>query len=116
MLENIREKIEDRIIDLINSSSGGRLVIFKPEKSDMDLVVEKKGDYKRSPVSLKIYDKDELSQKEDSAVDDNLYLLFLHFDMVKQDIEDDVWIKDKTSKFLINKNDIGKFFVNKFGK
>ena len=47
MLENIQEKIIDEVIDLMNFSAGGRLVIFKPgaNKFGADLSVERRGDY-----------------------------------------------------------------------
>ena len=49
MAENIQEEIENKIIDLVAFDAGGRLVIFKPENSDKDLVVEKKGRPKHQP-------------------------------------------------------------------
>ena len=135
MPDNIKEKIEDKIIDLINSSAGGRLVIFKPENSDKDLVVEKRGDYKKKPVSFKIYGQDASSkdqnfikeiQNKNLDAEDGFYLIFAYFDIVEQDIEDPVWLipsfefaaaaGDNLSKFLIKKKDIGKFLIKKFGK
>lgn len=122
MFDNLKEKIEDKIIDLINFSAGGRLIIYKPEENGLssqmykDLVVEKRGDYKKTPIFIKIYDKSELSQNSDVTVDDNFYLIFAHFDIVKQDIEDEILVKDKTSKFPMNKKDLGMFLFEKFGK
>ncbi len=54
MAENLKEEIEDKVIDCINAGAIGRLVIFKPEKSDKDLIVEKRSDYKKKTISLKI--------------------------------------------------------------
>jgi len=124
MTDNIKEKIEDKIIDLINAGAGGRLVIFKPEKSDKDLVVEKRGDYKAKPISLKIYDKADFPQNEKPVQDGNFYLVFAHFDIIKQNIEDSIFIVpslkftglDDISKFLVNKKDIGKFLMEALDK
>jgi hypothetical protein len=46
-MENIREKIENEVIDLINFSSGGRLIITKLEKDKygMDMSIQRRGNY-----------------------------------------------------------------------
>jgi len=121
---NIKEKIEDKIIDCINSGAGGRLIIFKPENSDKDLMVEKRGDYKKKPISLKVYEKDFPPQNKELVADNNFYLVFAHFDIVKQNIDDSVYIipslkfSDEIdfSKFLINKNKLGGFLFDALGK
>jgi hypothetical protein len=116
MENNIKEKVEDRLIDLIGSGSGGRLIIFKPEKSDKDLAIGKKGDYKRQPIFIKVYDKADFDQGKNSVTEDNSYSVFVHFDIVKQDIEDEIWIEDAKLKILINKKELGKFLFDKIGK
>ena len=58
MTDNLQEEIENKIIDLISLGSGGRLVVFKPEKSNKDLVVEEKSDYKKKVIFLKVYGKE----------------------------------------------------------
>lgn len=124
MVDNIKEKIEDKIIDCINSGAGGRLIILKPENSDKDLMVEKRGDYKKKPISLKVYDKDAPPQAQSFVPDNNFYLIFAHFDVVKQNIEESIYIipslkfsdKIDLSKFLINKNNLGGFLIDALGK
>ena len=135
MEEKIHEKTENIIIDLINQDAGGRLIIFKPDKSDKDLAIEKRGNYKKPLIFLKIYVQDALLKNENfikNAPTDNLskegnfYLIFAYFDIVRQDIEDSIWLipsvdfvggKDSDfSRFLISKKDIGKFLLKKLGK
>jgi hypothetical protein len=115
MPENIQEKVENKIIDLINTGAGGRLIIFKPEKSDKDLVVEKRGDYKAKPIFLKVFDKDDFPRKEKLAPDGKVYSVFARFDIIKQDIEDEIFIVSSldNKKISINKNDIGKFLMER---
>lgn len=131
---SVQEKVENKIIDLINEGVGGRLIIFKPENSKMSLTVEKRGDYKKNPLSVKIYGFDVLEKSQDviKKIGKNIppqkdvFLLVAYFDIVRQDIEDSVWMVPSSSfwednsgdfsKFLINKKDIGKFFLEKIGK
>jgi hypothetical protein len=108
MTDNIQEKIEDKIIDLIISGAGSRLVVFKPENSDKDLIVEKRGDYKKSAISLNVYNSEPASQPVNP--EDNFYLLFVHFDIVKQDIDDSFWVVPSQS---LGENDFSKFLTNK---
>ncbi|OGZ85288.1 MAG: hypothetical protein A2599_01920 [Candidatus Staskawiczbacteria bacterium RIFOXYD1_FULL_39_28] len=117
-MENIKEKIEDKIIDLINRGAGGRLIIYKPDNLDKDLMVEKRGDYKKNPISFKIYVKKDFSLKKDIIPDENFYLIGADFDVVEQDIEDEIFIAPTLNfkKILINKNDLGKFLMDKLGK
>lgn len=130
MVDNIKEEIEDKVIDCINSGAGGRLVIFKPEKIDLpaqagkDLVVEKRGDYAKKKISLNIYLKKILGKEEISVVPDkNFYLVFVDFDIIKQDFSDnflvipsiDLWkLKGKNdfSKYIINKNDFARYLMS----
>ena len=135
MEEKIHEKTENKIIDLINQGAGGRLIVFKPEKSDKDLAVEKRGGYNKPPIFLKIYVQNALLKEENFiknvsvdnlAKEDYVYLIFAYFDIIKQDIEDYVWFiplidfagakNQDLSKFLINKTDIVKFLLKKIGK
>jgi hypothetical protein len=124
MVDNIKEKIEDKVIDCINYGAGGRLIILKPENSDKDLMVEKRGDYKKKPISINVYDKIAPPQMQSFAPDNNFYLVFAHFDIVKQDIADSIYVipsskfSDKIdfSKFLINKNNLGGFLIDTLGK
>ncbi|MFA6190504.1 MAG: DUF5680 domain-containing protein [Candidatus Staskawiczbacteria bacterium] len=103
MIENIKEEIEDKIIDYINSSVTGRLIVFKPDKKGMDdyLVVERRGKYKEDKIYLEInslvlpaqnknFIKD-FSQEKFKA-DKNFYLIFAYFDEVTQKINDYIWI------------------------
>jgi len=103
MPENIKDKIENKIIDCINSGVAGRSVIFKPEKNNFgaDLAVERKGKYKEKKIYFQInsllvpakstnFVKDFL--QESFKADNNFYLLFVYFDEIKQDINEYVWL------------------------
>ncbi|MCX6718180.1 MAG: hypothetical protein NTY81_01060 [Candidatus Staskawiczbacteria bacterium] len=117
MSDNTKEKIENKIIDLIALNAKGRLVVFKPENLDNDLVVEKKGDYKKKVIALDIFGKDEINQlveKADLKPVENFYLLVVSFDIVKQDIEDNFLVVPSLKfKELAGKNDFFKFSMSK---
>lgn len=102
-MENIQEKIEDKVIDAMNFSAGGRLIIFKPEKSifGIDLCVERRGKYKEDLYNFQInsfvgtgaeekFTKD--FPEESFRSDKNFYLLFVYFDEIKQKINDYIWL------------------------
>lgn len=157
MSENIQEKIEYKIIDLINLNAGGRLIIFKsPNKDDKKLIIEKRGEYennrkiffqvnrviKKGDVFLENILKKDFSPRED------FYLVFLYFDEILQKISDYIWLvpslkfeslaepikssegenflkfeapvdtkaENKYSKLLIDKNNLGDFLIDIFGK
>lgn len=128
--KNIQEEIENKIIDLIALGAGGRLIVFKPENSDKDLIVEKKGGYKNKVIRLNIYEQREISQlagKEDIGVEGDFYLVFVNFDFVKQDIADNLWLipsadfagmkeENDLSKFSINKKAFIRFLIEAFDK
>ncbi len=107
MTENIQEKIEDKIIDCINLTAGGRLVIFKPEKKGFEdyLAVGKKGNYKEKEIYFEIislagqvrlkghpsnFVKDFI--KDDFQPSQNFYLLFVFFNEITQKISDNIWL------------------------
>jgi hypothetical protein len=103
MAENIQEKIEDKVIDCINSGVAGRLIIFKPEERDFgaDLAVERRGKYKDNKMYFQInsftrhtgsdnFVKDFL--QKDFKTNGNFYLVFVYFDDVRQKISDHVWL------------------------
>jgi hypothetical protein len=139
MAENIKEKIEDKIIDLITLGAPGRLVVFKPENSDKDLIVEKRADYKKEVISLNIYGSEssgsqdfgkeihQLTDKTNLNAEENFYLIFVYFDVVKQDINDNFLVvpslglqnlvkTNDFSKFLISKKDFIRFLIGTFEK
>ena len=129
METNIQEKAEAKIIDLIEAESDGRLVTYKPENSDKDLVVEKKGDYKKIPISFTVYCQDRLSPHgsilelidKQLPAEQNSYVLAVVFDIVTQDIQDSLWLipseqvagltEEILPQFLSSKKDLGKFLV-----
>jgi hypothetical protein len=144
MSDNIKEEIEDKIIDCISLGAGGRLVVFKPENSGRDLVVEKKGDYKKKVISLNIYGKEfsseqdfgneirKLAVQKNFKAEEDFYLVFVYFDIVKQDISDSFLVipsldlsrlsrqgRDnrgstiESGQKLADKNDFSKFSVTK---
>lgn len=103
MIGNIQEEIKDKVIDLINLSSGGRLIIFKSEKNRFgaDLSVERKGNYKDKPYGFQINSIDRIDNQkgfikdfpvENFKSDKSFYLLFVYFDEIKQKISDYVWL------------------------
>lgn len=103
-MENIKEEIKDKIIDLISASSLGRLIVFKPENKIFgeDLSVAKRADYNNEknilikvislvgPSDSIILTKDFL--KEDIKENNSFYFLFVYFDVIKQKTGDYVWI------------------------
>jgi len=117
MLEKTQEEIENKIIDLIALESESRLVVFKPEKSNKDLVVEKRGDYEKKPVFLNVYwvethGKDNFIAKISQIINDknfipeeNFYLIFAKFDVVAQKIYDDFFVVPSLKVNGITKND-----------
>ncbi len=122
MSENIKEKIEDKIIDLITLGASGRLVVFKPEGPegypDKDLIVEKKGDYKNKVVSLKIFDKELFGNEEiknEINPDINFYLIFAKFNFIKQDIEDEIFVVSTVDfkKTPMDKKDFFRYLIEK---
>jgi hypothetical protein len=173
MADNIKEKIEDKIIDWVIRGSGNRLVVFKPEKpaGGIDLVIEKKGDYETGPdknpadnlvIRAQTFGKPQRKKAkeisisvngqvgaggnnifvkdiniEEFALNKNFYFIFAFFDILRQDISDNVCFisleefkknaggtqdknilkfesylspnkKDKYSEFLINKKDLSQ--------
>ncbi len=89
---------------------------------------------KKKVISLNIYGKEssgsqdfkkeirQLADKKDLNADENFYLIFVYFDIIKQDINDDFWVipslelqklpeENNFSKFLINKKDLTRFLI-----
>jgi len=139
MAEIIQEEIENKIIDIINVGAAGRLIVFKPEKSDKNLVVEKRGDYKKKLIYLDVYSKEfsagqdvginvrKVIEEKNPKLEKNLYLVFVFFDIIKQEINDNIWVipswqVDKLSKvqdfsrFLLHKKDFSNFLFTEFEK
>ena len=147
MSENIKNKIEDKVIDCINLNVLGRLIILKSEKDDFgaDLFVEKKGDYSKKGIYIKVNNfngspkNEEFLKgfsKKDFKSSENFYLLFIVFDQVRQQIIDRIYFipslkflsiaesaqpeKEeklfKFEEFFFNKNDLGKIILEKLSK
>lgn len=126
-MAEIKEQIEDKIIDCITMGAGGRLVVFKPENLDKDLVVEKRNDYKKKVIFLNIYRKEEVKRLvagKDFIPQEYFYLVFVDFDAIKQEIGDEFWVvpaldssglmgKGSFSDFLVNKKDFAMFLFEK---
>jgi len=102
-MEKLQEKIEDKVIDCINSGAVGRLIVFKPEKNSLgaDLAVEERGNYKDKEIYFQVnglvgHKKDDNFvkdfPKESFKTDRSLYLLFVYFDEIRQKINDFVWL------------------------
>lgn len=109
-MENIKEKIENKIIDWIALESGGRLVAEKPEKG-ADLVVQKRGDY----PSKKLFFNVEVSENPHEIKKDfleNHYLLVVSLDFVKQELEEKIWFLP-AFKEQINKETFVNFLIQK---
>jgi len=89
-MENIKEKVENKIIDLIALESGGRLIAEKPERG-VDLVIQKRGDYPAKQIFLNL----EISDKpldDKKTFSENNYLLLVSFDFVTQKIDEKFWL------------------------
>jgi len=99
----VQEKILDKVIDWIITTSAGQLIITKPlgESAMADLVIEKRGKYYNEAktylqireceknLSEKVY-RAEVSEGEFEP-NENILLLFLYFDIVSQDITN-IWL------------------------
>jgi len=127
------------VINWIIKESRGKLTIYDPEKRKPDLIVKKKAKYGGTPLSLWIETVEYLENgktftknipKEIFHPEKNLFLVFVHFDPIKREIGDYVWLipslefekiteenlkfvsipnpqkKDKYSAFLIKKEDL----------
>ncbi len=103
MIGNIQKEIEDKIIDYINSTTGGRLITFKPENNifGADLAVERKGNYKGNEMYFKVsglvgHPKDGNFIKDfvkgDFRPDINFYLLFVSFNEITQRMSENIWV------------------------
>ena len=103
MANNIKEEIDDKVMDCINAGVTGRLIIVKPEKNifGADLAVERRGNYKEGaiyfqinsvigPAEKNIFTKDFL--QESFKADRNFYLFFIYFDEIRQKIGDFIWL------------------------
>jgi hypothetical protein len=117
-MDDIKEKIKNKIMDLISMEASGRLVVFKPENSDKDLVVERKGDYKKAPIFLNVYRKSQTEEKKRIGSDKNLYFIFTDFDIVKQNIEDEIFVvySVDSKKVAIKKNELARFLIEKLDR
>jgi len=102
-MENIKEEIENKIIDCINSGIAGRLIIFKPEKNNFgaDLSVQRRGKYKEKEIYFQINSFVAPAEavnfvkefpQESFKADKNFYLLFVYFNEVTQKMSDYVWL------------------------
>ena len=136
-MNNIKENVEDKIIDWIALGSEGRLVAFINEKSG-ELVVQKKGGYGEKEMVFKLEIFATPAESRDFNKDivlpilkskNNFYLAVVVFDEIKQIVEEKFWlvpyselvkmprpIKFETNKFikyLTNKQDFVIFLVNK---
>ena len=99
MADNIKEKVEDKILDWIALGTSGRLVAFKSGAGI--LTVQKKGGYGEKELVFKIESfivpgPDEKLQrqlaKDSFKPAKNLYVIFLVFDEIKQKLEEKIWM------------------------
>jgi hypothetical protein len=100
-----QEDIENKIIDLIGEGAGERLIIFKPKENleSVDLVVKKRGEYKKKEtedIFLKINSLVSPGDKDDFIFDvfqdkfepsKNLYLMFVCFNEVDRNASN-IWV------------------------
>lgn len=124
-MENIQEKAEDKITDFLSLEAGGRLVVFKPQDSDKDLAVEKRGGYKGKIVFLNVYAsvfpgednvKVEICRAAERMLkpENNFFLLFVYFDVIAQDIRDKfLVIPSSNIQKAAENDDYSKFFSDK---
>lgn len=101
--EREKEIIEDKIIDWIAKAAAGQLTVFKVKTNlgETEVVVKKRGEYEGKAISVKIYGRQSLDKGSIFAKEiiqkgfepnENLYLIFVYFDIVEQDISDFIWI------------------------
>lgn len=90
-MEDIQDKVENKIIDWIALDSGARLVAQKPEKG-ADLIVQKKGDYPAKQIFLKVRILEGDISENQEKLPENYYLLFVNFDFIKQKINEKFWL------------------------
>ena len=131
MIDN-KEKIRARVIDALAKGSNGQLTVFEPEdKSVVDLVVKKRGQYYDGrSISIQIrelkknYQTSSLFSEGGVDPSPDLYLLLACFDVVSQNISNYIWLipsaenvlkvelpldalKDKKySKFLVSQDNL----------
>ena len=110
---NIEEKIGAKVIDWISASTSGQLIITKPEKSNsiVDLIIQKRGDYSDKEISYLTIKQCRKGEKEGfftSAItegeiisNESLYVLFIYFDIVTQDILEYAWLVPSAKFFEI---------------
>lgn len=101
---NIEEKIEAKVTDWISTSTNGQLIVTKPEKSNsvVDLVIQKRGDYSdKETAYLKVKPCNRAGKEgfyTSTIVDgeiianESLFVLFVYFDIVTQDILEYAWL------------------------
>lgn len=109
MTDNIQEKIEDKIIDWIALDSDGRLVAFKPSGKKTFLAVQKKGGYGGKEIVFKIESfilpqekkefKKDIVISEDVKPSKDLFFLFIIFEEVSQNVDENVWIISSSDFF-----------------
>lgn len=103
-------KIEGKVMDLFAEAASGQLTVFKPEEEGVvDLIAKKRGEYQGgAEIGLNIREctKDDSGElfidqiKEgEIPIDPSLYIIFLHFDIVSQDISEYLWLFP-TDKFF----------------
>jgi hypothetical protein len=131
MADNIKEKIQDRVIDCIALNGQGRLVAFKPENSDKDLVVEKRSDYKKKTIALDICQRkfadsrdllQQISQAQNFIPAKDFYLVFVYFDLVTQKVNDIFWVipsldlasvsEKNFNGYLVEQKDFAGFLID----
>lgn len=125
-MANIKEKIEDKIIDSIALNAEGRLVVFKPEGVSADLVVEKRADYQKKTISLDIFQKSQFAEAKKVSGAEDFYLVFVYFDLIKQVISDDFYVlpsldiakasESDLPKYIVKQKDFADFLLEKLSK
>jgi hypothetical protein len=121
-MQNIQEKVENKIIDNIELGASGRLVIIKPEEKGFEdyLTIAPKSKYKEKSINFRIiplvipseslkFVKDFL--KESFFANERTYLVFSYFNKPQQKVENYVWLVP-TLEFL----DIAENIKNEDGK
>ena len=117
--------IESRVIEWITREAGERLTVFKPVGiKGADLVVKRRGEYPGKAIYLKINGSDNLGEngifikdvlKETLRPEENLYLIFVYFNEVLQDIADYIWLlpslefRDIAEFLVLEKEEVLKF-------
>jgi nucleoside diphosphate kinase len=93
-----KKVVENKIIDILAQKGRGKIIVFKEENTPY-LIAKIKREYKKNPLYLQVEEnyflkENDIFEKEVLSLEPkgNLYLLFVYFDKVSQEISEKIWI------------------------